>query len=52
MTTAELESELEKWQNAVKHSLSTIKWLEQRGDEKTKRIRELEAHVKDLGGTP
>lgn len=44
--------ELKAWKNAVDHSRSTIKWLEERGDEKSKRIRELEAQVKDLGGTP
>lgn len=52
MTTAELQTELEKWQQAVADSRTTIKWLEQRGDAKTVRIRELEAKVKELGGTP
>lgn len=55
MNTAELQhlrTELEKWQNAVIHSRSTIKYLEERSDVKTRRIRELEAKVKELGGTP
>jgi phage shock protein A len=52
MTTAELQSELEKWQQAVADSRTTIKWLEQRGDAKTVRIRELEAKVRQLGGRP
>lgn len=55
MTTTEmqqLKTELDKWQNAVVHSRSTIKYLEERSDVKTRRIRELEAKVKDLGGTP
>ena len=57
MTTAKAElqhlrTELDKWQNAVIHSRSTIKYLEERSDVKTRRIRELEAQVKDLGGTP
>ena len=55
MTTSELQylrTELEKWQNAVIHSRSTIKYLEERSDVKTRRIRELEAQVKDLGGKP
>lgn len=57
MTTAKAElqylrTELEKWQNAVTDSRKTIKWLEQRGDAKTKRIRELESLVKELGGKP
>ena len=54
-TTAELQhlrTELEKWQNAVIHSRSTIKYLEERSDVKTRRIRELTAQVKELGGTP
>ena len=51
-TTAELQKELKAWQQAVTDSRSTIKWLEQRGDAKTVRIRELEAQVKELGGTP
>jgi len=51
-TTAELQTELEKWQQAVADSRTTIKWLEQRGDAKTRRIRELEAQVKELGGRP
>lgn len=52
MTTTELHTELKKWQQAVTDSLNTIKWLEQRGDEKTKRIRELQAQVRELGGRP
>lgn len=57
MTTAKAElqhlrTELDKWQNAVIHSRSTIKYLEERSDVKTRRIRELEAKVKELGGTP
>ena len=57
MTTAKAElqhlrTELDKWQNAVIHSRSTIKYLEERSDIKTRRIRELEAQVKELGGTP
>jgi|GEM_PF-5106416 len=57
MTTAKAElqhlrTELDKWQNAVIHSRSTIKYLEERSDVKTRRIRELEAQVRDLGGTP
>lgn len=55
MTTAEiqhLKTELDKWQNAVAHSRSTIKFLEERSDVKTQRIRELEAQVRELGGTP
>ena len=51
-TTAELQTELDKWKQAVTDSRSTIKWLEDRGDAKTVRIRELEAKVKELGGTP
>jgi chromosome segregation ATPase len=47
-----LKTELDKWQNAVIHSRSTIKYLEERSDAKTKRIRELEAKVKELGGRP
>lgn len=47
-----LRTELDKWQNAVIHSRSTIKYLEERSDVKTRRIRELEAKVKELGGTP
>ena len=47
-----LKTELEKWQNAVIHSRSTIKYLEERSDVKTRRIRELEAKVKELGGRP
>lgn len=47
-----LKTELDKWQTAVVHSRSTIKFLEERGDVKTKRIRELEAQVRSLGGTP
>lgn len=45
-------TELEHWQRAAAHCRSTIKWLEERGDEKTKRIRELETQVKQLGGRP
>lgn len=55
MTTAELQklrTELEKWQQAVIHSRSTIKYLEERSDVKTRRIRELETKIRDLGGTP
>ena len=55
MTATELQSlrtELDKWQAAVIHSRSTIKYLEERSDVKTRRIRELEAQVKELGGTP
>jgi len=55
MTTAQmqqLKTELDKWQNAVIHSRSTIKYLEERSDVKTRRIRELEAKVKELGGRP
>lgn len=52
MTTAELQTELDKWKQAVTDSRNTIKFLEARGDAKTKRIRELEAKVKELGGTP
>jgi chromosome segregation ATPase len=52
MNTAELQSELEKWKQAVTDSRKTIQWLEQRGDAKTTRIRELESKVRDLGGTP
>ena len=48
----QLKTELDKWQNAVIHSRSTIKYLEERSDIKTRRIRELEAQVRDLGGTP
>lgn len=47
-----LKTELDKWQNAVIHSRSTIKYLEEQSDIKTRRIRELEAKVKDPGGTP
>ena len=47
-----LKTELEKWQTAVSHSRSTIKYLEERSDVKSKRIRELESMVKELGGTP
>lgn len=47
-----LKTELDKWQTAVVHSRSTIKFLEERSDVKTRRIRELEAQVKQLGGTP
>lgn len=52
MTTAELQKELKAWQQAVTDSRNTIKWLEARGDAKTKRIRELESQVKSLGGKP
>lgn len=52
MTVAELQTELKKWQQAVTDSRKTIKWLEARGDKKTKRIRELESQVKQLGGRP
>ena len=55
MTITELQhlrTELDKWQNAVAHSRSTIQYLEERSDMKTRRIRELEAKVKELGGTP
>jgi len=57
MTTAKAElqhlrTELDKWQNAVIHSRSTIKYLEERSDMKTRRIRELEAQVRALGGKP
>lgn len=52
MTTDELQTELEKWQQAVADSRNTIKFLEARGDVKTKRIRELESQVKQLGGRP
>lgn len=47
-----LKTELDKWQNAVIHSRSTIKYLEERSDAKNTRIRELETKVRDLGGTP
>lgn len=47
-----LKTELDKWQNAVIHSRSTIKYLEERSDVKTRRIRELESIVKELVGTP
>lgn len=47
-----LKTELDKWQSAVVHSRSTIKFLGERGDVKTKRIRELETQVKALGGRP
>lgn len=55
MTIAELQSlrtELDKWQTAVAHSRSTIQYLEERSDVKTRRIRELEAQVRALGGKP
>ena len=57
MTTAKAElqplrTELDKWQNAVIHSRSTIKYLEERSDMKPRRIRELEAQVRALGGKP
>lgn len=55
MTIAELQSlrtELDKWQTAVSHSRSTIRYLEERSDVKSKRIRELESQVKELGGKP
>lgn len=45
-----LKTELDKWQSAVVHSRSTIKFLEERGDVKSQRIRELESQVKALGG--
>lgn len=51
-TTKELKRELDQWQTAATNSLSTIKWLEERGDQKNKRIRELEAQVRQLGGKP
>lgn len=47
-----LKTELDKWQTAVAHSRSTIKYLEERSDVKTQRIRELEKQVRELGGTP
>lgn len=52
MTAKEMQRELNQWKNAVGHSRSTIRWLEERGNEKNKRIRELESKVKELGGTP
>lgn len=52
METKELQREVKRWQQAVTDSRTTIVWLEERGDEKSKRIRELEAQVQDLGGTP
>ena len=52
LSTAELQTELQKWQQAVTDSRKTIQWLEQRGDAKTVRIRELEAQIKELGGRP
>ncbi|WP_161485824.1 hypothetical protein [Enteractinococcus helveticum] len=52
MTNRKPKSELDKWKQAVKDSLKTIKWLERRGDEKTERIRVLEYQIKELGDTP
>jgi len=52
LSTAELQTELQKWKKAVTDSRKTIQWLEQRGDAKTKRIRELETKIAELGGTP
>src|SRR5699024_245676 len=47
-----LKTELDKWQNAVIHSRSTIKYLEERSEVKTARIRELECQVKEVGRKP
>ena len=52
LTMKDLQRERDQWQQAVADSRTTIKWLEQRGDAKTKRIRELESIVKELGGKP
>lgn len=52
MTTAELQREIKRWKQAVKDSRNTIKWLEDRGDQKSDRIRALEQQIKELGGTP
>lgn len=42
----------EKWMKAVDDCKTTLRWLEQRGDAKSKRIRELETKIAELGGTP
>lgn len=44
--------EIRAWQKAVEDARTTIQYLEERGAEKQKRIRELEARLKDLGHTP
>ena len=51
-TMKDLQRERDQWQQAVTDSRKTIKFLEARGDAKTKRIRELESIVKELGGRP
>jgi len=52
LTETDLQKQLDQWQQAVTDSRKTIQWLEQRGDAKTKRIRELETKITELGGTP
>ena len=42
--------EAEKWHKAVDDCKTTLRWLEQRGDAKTKRIRELETKIIEMGG--
>lgn len=51
-STEELQRELDQWKQAVTDAQTTRRWLEERGDRKTRRIRQLEAQVRELGGTP
>jgi cell division septum initiation protein DivIVA len=52
MTANTTEKEVRAWQKAVEDARTTIQYLEQRGKEKQKRIRELEAKLKEHGVTP
>lgn len=49
-TTTPRKSELDQWKDAVENSRRTIQWLESRNDQKTARIRALEARLKDMEG--
>jgi peptidoglycan hydrolase CwlO-like protein len=47
-TIKALRKELQSWENAMEAARTTITYLEQRGKEKQKRIRELEAKLTEL----
>lgn len=49
---AAARKDAQAWQKAVDDARTTIKYLEERGAQKQKRIREMEAQLKDLGHTP
>lgn len=47
-TVTRLRKDAQAWSKAFDDARTTIKYLEERGAEKQRRIRELEQHIKEL----